>query len=339
LRQFKSFLSKINFFIKRNPSIVKYNNSFQYIPDNYNSVLLISADFELAWAWQFDKSIVDPASKAKEKARCERKNIPLMLQLCETYNIPITWATVGHLFLEACKKENGIAHPDIPRLSHFKNAFWKFEGEDWFENDPCSDYKNAPEWYCPDLIKRILDSKVKHEIGCHTFSHIDCSDTLCSPELIRVELKKCKEIAKAWNLNLKSFVHPGYTIGNLDVIAEEGFTNYRTNDRNVLGYPKKHNNGIWEFEQTTEFVYRKGWSLDYHIYRYIAIIKRAIKSNTVCAFWFHPSFDPVIIEKILPEVFRFINENREKIWVTTHTEYVEWLETCNSEDVEKKIAP
>jgi predicted deacetylase len=172
----------------------------------------------------------------------------------------------------------------------------------------------------------IIDSKVKHEIGCHTFSHIDCKDEVCPPDLIRAELRECNKLAKERGINLKSFVHPGYTIGNLNVLAEEGFTNFRTNTRNVLGYPRKHKNGLWEFEQTAEFVYRKDWSIYYHRYRYIAIIKRAIRSNTVCVFWFHPSFDPIVVEKIWPEVFRFINENREIIWVTTHTGYVKWLE-------------
>ena len=172
----------------------------------------------------------------------------------------------------------------------------------------------------------IHNARVKHEIGCHTFSHIDCRDGVCPPDMIRAELMKCKKLSNELGIDLKSFVHQGYTIGNLDVLAEEGFTNFRTNDRNGLGYTRKDENGLWEFEQTAEFVYRNEWSVDYHIYRYITIIKRAIKSNTVCVFWFHPSFNPIVVKNIWPAVFRFIDENREKIWVTTHTEYVEWME-------------
>lgn len=329
----KPLLSKLNFALGRNPKILKRADWRRYVPEPYKSVLLISADFELAWAWQYAKSLADPVNEAKKLALRERENIPGILELCDTYNIPVTWATVGHLFLESCQKINGIPHPEIPRLQHFENEFWRYSGKDWFENDPCSVYKNDPEWYSPDLIRKILDSRVKHEIGCHTFSHIDCRDEVCPPDLFRAELRECKKLAKELGINLKSFVHPGYTIGNLDVLAKEGFTNFRTNDRNVLGYPEKHQNGLWEFEQTAEFVYRKDWSVDYHIYRYIAIIKRAIKSNTVCVFWFHPSFNPIVVEKILPAVFRFIDENREKIWVTTHTEYVEWMERNGSNSI------
>lgn len=321
----KSQLSKAKFWACLNPIIKTTENYRKFIPEPYRAVLLISADFELAWAWRFTKSSTNPLEKALLKAKQERINIPLIVELCERYNIPITWLTVGHLFLESCERINGKAHPEFPRFGHFENDFWKFSNKDWFEQDPCSDYKVAPEWYGPDLIHMILDSRVKHEIGCHTFSHIDCRDEVCLPELLRAELKECKKHANEWDIELKSFVHPGHTIGNLDVIAEEGFTNFRTDYKNVLGYPKKHKNGLWEFEQTAGIVYRKDWSIDYHIYRYITTIKRAIKTNTVCVLWFHPSFDPEIVEKILPEVFRFIDENKDKINVITTSEYVEWL--------------
>ena len=42
-----------------------------------------------------------------------RENVPKILNLCEIYDIPITWATVGHLFLSNCKRVNKIAHPEI----------------------------------------------------------------------------------------------------------------------------------------------------------------------------------------------------------------------------------
>lgn len=308
------------------PEVGKSNNWRQFIPSPFRSVILVSADFELAWAWRYTKSSRTPVEKSLIKAKQERENLPELIKLCEEYNIPVTWATVGHLFLESCERENGIAHGELPRLSHFENDYWHYTGKDWFEHDPCTGVNNDPEWYCPDLIRLIVDSPIEHEIGCHTYSHIDCSDSICHPDILRSELQACKQLAKEWNIELKSFVHPGYTIGNLDTISREDFTNFRTNYRNVLGYPKKHNNGLWEFEQTSEFAFRKAWSVDYHIHRYTKIIDRAIKSNTVCVLWFHPSFDPIIVDKILPSVFAYIREKRDEIWITTHREYVDWIQ-------------
>jgi len=322
----KPYLNRLNFYLGINPKIEYNNNRRKFIPSPYQSVLLLSADFELAWASRYTKSSQNPLQRSLQNAHQERKNFPELVALCEQYDIPVTWATVGHLFLESCDRENGrLAHEELPRLPHFENYFWRYASKDWFEHDPCTNIHKDPEWYSPDLIRLILDSPVKHEIGCHTFSHIDCRDDVCPPELMRAELQACKQLADEWHIELKSFVHPGYTIGNLDTLAGEGFTNYRTNYRNVLGYPKKHNNGLWEFEQTAEFVYRETWSIKYHIYRYKEIINRAIKSNTVCVLWFHPSFDPVVVDEILPSVFTFIKRNRDQVLVTTHRKYIDWL--------------
>jgi peptidoglycan/xylan/chitin deacetylase (PgdA/CDA1 family) len=321
-----SLLSKLNFALGRNPKIERRKDYRIFVPEPYSAVVLIQADFEMAWASCWSKRFCGNIQGVLEIARRERHNILQILDLCDRYKIPVTWATVGHLLLDSCSRQYGNVHQDIPQLQEFENDYWKFSGKDWFKHDPGTDAVRDPEWYAPDLIKDILRRETKHEIGCHTFSHIDCCDNISPPEIMRAELQKCKKLSKEWGIELKSFVHPGHTIGNLDVLAEEGFTNYRTDYRNVLGYPKKHDNGLWEFEQTTELSYRKDWSIDYHIYRYITIIRRAIKSNTVYVLWFHPSFDQLVVEKILPEVFWFIDENKDKIWVTTNSEYIEWLE-------------
>ena len=322
----KPLLSKLNFAVGRNPLILKGFDKEKFIPSPYRSVVLISADFELAWAPRYDKFKPDALGFALEKARVERANFPLIIQCCEKYNIPVTWATVGHLFLHSCLPHKGKKHPEIPAIQNYTGPYWDFKGEDWFEYDPCTDVFRDPEWYAPDLIKQITGSPVKHEIACHTFSHMDCRDDICEPEVFRADVRECKRLASEQGIEMKSFVHPGHTIGNLEVLAEEGFTNFRTDYRNVLGYPKKHGNGLWELEQTREFRYYDYWSIDYQVYRYREIIKRAIKSNTVCVFWFHPSFNPLVVNEIWPEVFRYLDENRDKIWITTHSEYFSWLE-------------
>lgn len=326
----KSFLSKLNFVFGRNPSIEKDGYYWKFIPKPYRAVITITADFELAWASRYTKSSSNPYQKATENARRARKNIPIILDLCDKYSIPITWATVGHLFLYKCEKSNGIPHSGIPRLRHFENDFWKFYGDDWFEYDPCSNYKDAPEWYCPDLIKLIMNAKVNHEIGCHTFSHIDCSDNICPSDVFKSEILECKKLAQRNGIELKSFVHPGHTIGNLQLLKNLGFYSYQTDYQNTLGYPHKHNTGLWELKRTMEFAYRPEWSIKYHIYRYKKIIDRAINSKTICNFWFHPSMNSKFVEDVMPKLFEYIDSNRAKVLISTVGDYVSWL--IKSED-------
>lgn len=322
----KAYLQQLNFYLGRNPKVQKLNNWRQYIPEPYKAVVVISADFELSWAWQYAKNSPDPLAQASHKARLERENMPNILALCEKYNIPVTWLTVGHLFLDSCAKANGIPHPELPQLPHFENDYWKYAGNDWFENDPCTNYNADPLWYCPDLIEKIVNSKVNHEIGCHTFSHIDCRDSICSPVLFRAEIESWFQASRGFDIGkTESFVHPGHTIGNLDALVELGFTSYRTDNANILGYPRRHANGLWEFSTTLELDYFPDWTINAQINRYITILKRALRHNCAAYFWFHPSFDPLFTQHILPTVFEWLNRHREEIWIVNKGEYVRWL--------------
>jgi len=321
----KTNLSKINFALNRNPQIERVKDYRSFIPEPYKAVITITADFELAWAWCYTKDNNKTLDIAILNATKERENIPVILSLCDRYEIPITWATVGHLFLKECKRENGTIHQEIPKVQKYRGPYWDFNGDDWFEYDPGTNYQQAPEWYAPDLIEMILQSKVKHEIGCHTFSHIDCREEVCQSELFEAEIIACKKEAAKLGLELKSFVHPGHTIGHLDKLSQLGFSSFQTDYGNILGYPIKHKNGLWELKRTYEFVWREGWSIDYHIYRYKKIIERAIKTHTVCNFWFHPSFNVIFLENVLPELFMTLNNFRDEIGLFSIGEYINWL--------------
>jgi hypothetical protein len=171
----------------------------------------------------------------------------------------------------------------------------------------------------------ILSNKIEHEIACHTFSHIDCSDDICAPHILKGEIQEFQESAAKYGLEVQTFVHPGHKIGNLETLGEQGFKSFRTDYMNTLGFPRKHPNGLWELKSTMEFVGRKEWSSDYHIYRYREIINRALMYKRICLFWFHPSVDTAFITGIMEPIFAYIDNVRERIWVTTMREYVNWL--------------
>ena len=321
----RSRLSKLKFALGLNPKVRKQGSYKDFIPEPYRAVLTITGDFELAWAPRYNNSVANPLEFALNLARRERKNIPKILSVCNTFSIPITWATVGHLFLESCSMDGAHAHMDIPTVPSYNGKYWNFHGQDWFEYDPCTSVALAPEWYGPDLLQAILDANAGHEVGCHTFSHIDCRDGFCPPELFTAEVTKCLELARERGLTLRSFVHPGHTIGNLDRLAQLGFTSFQSDPGNILGYPIRHDNGLWEFQRTMEFIYRPEWSVKYHIYRYKKIVDRAIDTNTVCTFWFHPSMPSIVVEEVLPEVFEHISSRRNEILVSTVGDYVDLL--------------
>jgi peptidoglycan/xylan/chitin deacetylase (PgdA/CDA1 family) len=326
-RLLKAQASKLKFALGMSIVIEAHpNSSVSYIPKPYKSVCLISADFEMAWAFRFSKQFKNPHDESLQMASATRANVPNILKIADEYLVPITWATVGHLMLTHCDREKKVAHPDIVRLPYFENEFWKYDKGDWFDNDPCTSCKVNPEWYCPDLIEMIISSKTKHEIGCHTFSHIDCNDAVCSSEVFRSEIDKCIEVAEKYQLKLVSFVHSGHRIGHLKELAEYGFRSYRTNNYNCLGFPNWDVYGLWELKNTTGLDWRDGWSASYHVKRYKKIIDLSIKHNAVCVLWFHPSFSPRFVSEVMPKVFEYLYNMRDDITCMTHQQYTNHLD-------------
>jgi len=301
-RIIKKHLSKIIFLIKRKPSADPKLTVYK----KNKGIFIISADFELGWAFRYSKSDPFPEKKAEQS----RKNFPFLLKLFETYSIPITWATVGHLFLRTCKKRD---HDWMHRIPYFENRNWLYSKGDWFDCDPYTNWNKAKTWYAPDLIEKILKSNVKHEIGCHSFSHIDFTYENCPPEVAEDEIKACVKAANDWGLKLKSFVFPGGTYGNFEILKKYGFTSYRQTLKYELMLPYIDSNELLVIPVSTGLGDNNlGWSSDYFIKRYKKYIDKAIHTGTVCHFWFHPSIDEWFLHNVFPEILRYVAKKREE---------------------------
>ncbi|NOU18357.1 MAG: polysaccharide deacetylase family protein [Bacteroidales bacterium] len=271
-------------------------------------IIVISADFEMAWAFRYSKT---KGSIAEQLGLRERENVPKLLTLFEKYQIPITWATVGHLFLDSCSKEQGSnAHPMMPRHSFFENSNWSFCCGDWYEHDPCTNYIESPAWYAPDLIDQIMQSSVGHEIGCHTFSHIDCTDKNCPPDLFDAELKACIEHANKKGIQLKSMVFPGGTNGNYSTLKELGFTSYRKATNYHIDIPFINNDGLVQIPSSYNLDRSNlNWSAERYIRMANSFVSKASKHKMVAHLWFHPSMDSWYIENVFPFVLEYIKKH------------------------------
>lgn len=327
----KASLKKLQFSLGIKPMVHKSDESPDlYIPKGYKAVCLISADFEMAWASRYSKNSKKPLEKSIKDGELTRRNMPIILDICDKYNIPVTWATVGHLFLQKCQIDNGVKHNDLPRLPHFENDFWKFDQGDWFDYDPCTDVQTSPAWYAPDLIKDIISRKTRHEIGCHTFSHIDCRDSVCSDDTFDAEIQKCITLAGESGIELKSFVHPGHTIGHWDNLKNAGFTNFRTEVDDSLRNPERHASGLWNFKNTAQIDEEAGWSAEDSAAKFCKIIDKAINSKTVCNLWFHPQIKSAeFVKHVFGRLMKHLHERSEEIRVLTMGEYADYLNERN----------
>jgi peptidoglycan/xylan/chitin deacetylase (PgdA/CDA1 family) len=185
------------------------------------AVFTISLDFELMWG-SFDsgkhrKFISHFRSGGSDGFKATRGIVDRLLALFQKYDVSVTWATVGHLFLDACEARDGIKHPDMPRPRHA----W-FE-RDWYEFDPCEDLRAEPLWYGRDMVLKILAAEPRHDVGSHSFSHVIFNDAGCTREVAEAEVRKCVELASELGVKLESFVFPRNQLGHLDVLREHGF--------------------------------------------------------------------------------------------------------------------
>ena len=165
--------------------------------------------------------------------------------------------------------------------------------------------------------------------GGSFFSHIDCSDQNCPTEVFEAEIIECQRLAAEKGITLKSFVHPGHQIGNLDSLKNLGFTSFRTDYGNNLALPKKHLSGLWELKNSAGLAFRRDWSVQYHIKRYKTIIDRAINQRRICVFWFHPTMSLQFVKEVLPEILSYLDKKRDKILSMTHEKYVDYLNREN----------
>ncbi len=180
---------------------------------------VFSLDTELAWG-TLD---LDGANVYREHFERTRENVRRLLNMFERWDVSVTWAFVGHLFLDQCTR-NGDAddpHPDVLTPSY------SWYDDPWHAADPATDLEAAPFWYGPDILDAVLDATPMHEIGCHTFSHPPLADEAVTPEIVRSQLLKCQELASERGLQLRSFAYPRNYVAHTNVLRETGFSSYR----------------------------------------------------------------------------------------------------------------
>mgnify|MGYP000247656795 CR=1 FL=1 len=252
-------------------------------------VFVFSWDFELAWGFHDLPTV--PEKFDREDLRSD---IHRLVDALEEAEIPSTWATVGHLFLDACTSTDGRVHPDLPRPR-----------PDWYDCDPATDVDTDPAWYAPDVVERLVSADATQEIACHTFSHVT-DDT--SPDVLAAELEASRAAAPA-DVNLRSFVAPRHNAVSRKVLREAGFTNYRSTavaDSSVrrklrfytgrapeTGLPVRDEAGLWRLPTSTYFFYQPVHALQRRVpaikHRWFrAGLERAARRNEVFHVWAHP---------------------------------------------------
>jgi peptidoglycan/xylan/chitin deacetylase (PgdA/CDA1 family) len=292
------------------------------------SAVSISADFELNWAF---RSL--PAEQRDRLGSAERDNVPYILDLLAEFGIPITWATVGHLFLASCACEGEYAHRNMPRPP--LNARWQ---GDWYKHDPCTGLGHDPLWYAPDLVEQIIQAKVPHEVGSHSFSHIDFSPQTSDRELVKKEMEESLAAMAPFGLRFKSLVYPFNHMGHSyhDLLHQYGVIAVRHRDEKVrLSYPERSPAGVYKIYESMNLR-----SSDHYDYRDKAelFIDHAVQHGMAYHLWFHPSDPRAVFQKEFCEILQIIQRQREagNVWVATMGSLASYCEARECTSLQSK---
>jgi peptidoglycan/xylan/chitin deacetylase (PgdA/CDA1 family) len=287
-----------------------------------SAAVSISADFELNWAFRSR-----PAARRDQLGTTERHNVPYILDLLTEFGVPITWATVGHLFLASCASEGEYAHRNMPRPS--VNTRWQ---GDWYKHDPCTNLGRDPLWYAPDLVEQIVGAKVAHEVGSHSFSHIDFSPQTSDRELVKREIEESVAAMSPFGIKLRSLVYPFNRMGHSyhDLLHQFGIIAVRHRDERIrLSYPERGTSGVYKIYESMNLR-----STDFYNYRDKAdlLIAHAVQHGAAYHLWFHPSDPRSVFQKEFYEILRIIQIQREAgtIWVATMGDLASYCEARES---------
>lgn len=313
--------------------------------------MVLSLDLELCWG-RFDKI---PIAVLDAESVQERKHIKQFLALLDRYEIPATWAMVGHLMLDGCSRDrDGHAHSEV--MSH---AQYSWFAKDWYIYDPCTTVSLAPGWYAPDILEWIRETRVSHEIASHSFAHIIYGDPECSPSVAEADLTAAIETAARKGITFRSFIFPRNKVGHLEILRKLGISAYRGEDtpptrnvhwiflkpvnfvKQVLGFPPQPVRpeevlpGLWNVPSNHIFIPRTG------VRRILPRtsqarkakqgIDQAVRTGELYHMWFHPwdlNRDTNAMFSGLEDVFSYARRMREEgvLDILTMGEYAERLD-------------
>lgn len=235
---FGLMLRKISRILKsgsaHSPDYRAYRSYLQKTSDNIPvSFFNLTIDFELAWSRARRNGGCTSRKESLTRSHRARENFPVLISLSEKYNIPITFAVVGHVTLQSCAE-----HGQSPSF----HPSW-VKG-DWYNIDPHTSLATDPDYYGVDLMAKIKNSNVKHEIASHSFSHVDLADSETTPEVAKFEIEESYRLLKKIDPDLTTYIFAKNKPAFIDIIKKTGFINYRDSQNHVI---RRNTNGLIEF--------------------------------------------------------------------------------------------
>jgi len=190
----------------------------------------------------------------------------------------------------------------------------------------------------PEVLRRITHSSVAHDIGVHTFNHLDLTDPSVSEETVKSETQRVVDLIKSLPKPV-TFIFPWNREAHFSALKELGFTAYRGRDRR-LGYPTKMHD-LWNIHPV--------YYLDQKSYGSTALLKKfvdfSIAYGCVLHLWSHPwslcvDEDPRrYVRDVLDPLFEHVDAKRREglLWVCTMRDLADYCEARQNSAIESCV--
>jgi hypothetical protein len=165
-----------------------------------SGIVTFSMEIELGWGVHDTGEL----NRLSSNGQIERQYLSKLLEITDRNQIPFSFDTVGHLFLEACDGNHNSPHQN-----------------NWFQADPGTDYRTDGLFYAPDVIANIKSTSVDHEICTHTFSHAlfdEIKRRSCAWELDQIQALHREHTGKSTT----SLVPPRHQSPPHDILIDKG---------------------------------------------------------------------------------------------------------------------
>lgn len=166
--------------------------------------VVISLDAELGWGFHHEVPL--PAARIRDARTAWIE----LLDLFDEYDVPATWALVGHLLTADCVGGH-TGHPAGPQRCVTAPDGIRRENA-WFDNG---------------LLDRIVGADADHELASHGYTHVHFAHEQMDREMATAECGAAARALRDRGFDPHSFVFPVNQVGYRDLLAEHGFSCYR----------------------------------------------------------------------------------------------------------------
>ncbi len=256
--------------------------------DNSKGKVIFSFDFEIGWG-----DVTNERWRARQHFGVFKEIRPVLAELLremDVLELPVTFATVGAMFDDP-EKRNLDHLPSSARA--VVDSAVKEGSELTFDGR--------------DLFDLVLGSKVKHDIACHSYSHVPFTYEGVNSAFIRQELKEFSSLLARFSRATDRFVFPENREGYYEELEAGGFRLARVGADNPhstrFGYLASQLISLPPFSrefssvgqltmQTGSMLFNSGRGRDYRIPIVYRRAKRGVdhvvKNGGTLHLWAHP---------------------------------------------------